>query len=100
MGVVWKLGEGDAPSGVVRVTCPWFKITTSVAKRPRVAEECDVNVHLLTPILPKPISALIPHSIHIFDFILVHKRAQALNCRWLEKALNNTFSSSMKMARK
>ncbi|GFW82220.1 uncharacterized protein TNCV_5056951 [Trichonephila clavipes] len=27
---------------------PWFKITWSVAKSPRVAEQCDVNKHSLT----------------------------------------------------
>ncbi|GFT49360.1 hypothetical protein TNCV_4583291 [Trichonephila clavipes] len=37
-----------ASSGVVLVTCPWFKITRSIAKSPRVAEQCDVNIHSLT----------------------------------------------------
>ncbi|GFX43237.1 uncharacterized protein TNCV_2389451 [Trichonephila clavipes] len=41
-GVVVR--RGDASSGVVHVTCPWFKITWSVAKSPRVAEQCDVNI--------------------------------------------------------
>ncbi|GFW60876.1 hypothetical protein TNCV_4870891 [Trichonephila clavipes] len=39
----------SASSGVVLVTLPWFKITRSVAKTPRVAEQCDVNIHSLTP---------------------------------------------------
>ncbi|GFX06434.1 hypothetical protein TNCV_2939621 [Trichonephila clavipes] len=26
---------------------PWFKITKSVSKSPRVAEQCDVNIHSL-----------------------------------------------------
>ncbi|GFX63350.1 uncharacterized protein TNCV_3619531 [Trichonephila clavipes] len=26
---------------------PWFKITRSVSKSPRVAEQCDVNIHSL-----------------------------------------------------
>ncbi|GFW80209.1 uncharacterized protein TNCV_461161 [Trichonephila clavipes] len=43
--VVRKRG---ASSGVVHVTSPWLKITWSVAKRPRVAEQCDVNLHSLT----------------------------------------------------
>ncbi|GFW24075.1 uncharacterized protein TNCV_4951191 [Trichonephila clavipes] len=30
----------DDSSGVIHVTCPWFKITWSVAKSPRVAEQC------------------------------------------------------------
>ncbi|GFT88463.1 uncharacterized protein TNCV_262571 [Trichonephila clavipes] len=33
-----------ASSGVVHVTRPWFKITCSVAKSHRVAEQCDVNI--------------------------------------------------------
>ncbi|GFY31701.1 hypothetical protein TNCV_4200121 [Trichonephila clavipes] len=48
-GVVWWLGEGDASSGVAHDTCPWFKTTWSVAKRPRAAEQCDVNIHLREP---------------------------------------------------
>ncbi|GFV67725.1 uncharacterized protein TNCV_4624051 [Trichonephila clavipes] len=36
-----------ASSGVVLVTSPWFKITRSVAKSRRVAEQCDVNIHSL-----------------------------------------------------
>ncbi|GFT52962.1 uncharacterized protein TNCV_2202671 [Trichonephila clavipes] len=42
-GVVVR--KGSASSGVVLNTCPWFKITWSVAKSPRVAEHCDVNIH-------------------------------------------------------
>ncbi|GFU99250.1 uncharacterized protein TNCV_2739111 [Trichonephila clavipes] len=42
-GVVVRRG-GDN-SGVVHVTRPWFKITWSVAKSLRVAEQCDVNIH-------------------------------------------------------
>ncbi|GFV18615.1 uncharacterized protein TNCV_2872461 [Trichonephila clavipes] len=34
-------------SGVVHVTLPWFKTKWSVAKSPRVAEQCDVNIHAL-----------------------------------------------------
>ncbi|GFV51050.1 uncharacterized protein TNCV_4743271 [Trichonephila clavipes] len=41
-GVVVR--RGGASSGVVHVTRPWFKITWSVAKSPRVAEQCDVNI--------------------------------------------------------
>ncbi|GFX56764.1 uncharacterized protein TNCV_495121 [Trichonephila clavipes] len=37
-----------ASSGVVHVTSPWFKITWSVDKSSRVAEQCDVNIHSLT----------------------------------------------------
>ncbi|GFU55711.1 uncharacterized protein TNCV_1650111 [Trichonephila clavipes] len=40
--------RGGANSGVVHVTCPWFKITWSVAKSPPVAEQCDVNIRSLT----------------------------------------------------
>ncbi|GFV85087.1 uncharacterized protein TNCV_3320251 [Trichonephila clavipes] len=40
-GVVVR--RGGASSGVVHVT--WFKITWSVAKSPRVAEQCDVNIN-------------------------------------------------------
>ncbi|GFX92412.1 uncharacterized protein TNCV_1706881 [Trichonephila clavipes] len=45
-GVVVR--RGDASSGVVLITCPWFKITRSVAKRLRVAEQGDGNIHSLT----------------------------------------------------
>ncbi|GFW14412.1 uncharacterized protein TNCV_410951 [Trichonephila clavipes] len=41
-GVVVR--RGGASSGVVHVTGPWLKITWSVAKSPRVAEQCDVNI--------------------------------------------------------
>ncbi|GFW11633.1 hypothetical protein TNCV_42681 [Trichonephila clavipes] len=41
--------RGGASSSVVHVTSPWFKITWSVAKRPRLAEQCNVNTHSLTP---------------------------------------------------
>ncbi|GFW18468.1 uncharacterized protein TNCV_1184951 [Trichonephila clavipes] len=41
-GVVVR--RGGASSGVVHVTLPWFKITWSVAKSPRAAEQCDVNI--------------------------------------------------------
>ncbi|GFU47808.1 uncharacterized protein TNCV_4465501 [Trichonephila clavipes] len=41
-GVVVR--RGGASSGVVHVTRPWFKITWSVAKSPRVAEQRDVNI--------------------------------------------------------
>ncbi|GFU96909.1 uncharacterized protein TNCV_859391 [Trichonephila clavipes] len=34
-----------ASPGVVLVTCPRFKITRSVAKSRRVAEQCDVKLH-------------------------------------------------------
>ncbi|GFW92150.1 uncharacterized protein TNCV_3540361 [Trichonephila clavipes] len=37
-----------ASSGVHHVPCPWSKITWSVAKSPRVAEQCEVNNHSLT----------------------------------------------------
>ncbi|GFU70276.1 uncharacterized protein TNCV_904181 [Trichonephila clavipes] len=37
-----------ARSGVVLLTCPWFKITWSVTKSPRIAEQCDVNINSLT----------------------------------------------------
>ncbi|GFV54816.1 uncharacterized protein TNCV_3683411 [Trichonephila clavipes] len=40
-GVVVR--RGGASSGVVHVTWPWLKITWSVAKNPRAAEQCDVN---------------------------------------------------------
>ncbi|GFW15168.1 uncharacterized protein TNCV_173151 [Trichonephila clavipes] len=46
-GVVVRRG-GTASSGVVHVTCPWFKNTWSVTKSPRVAEQCGVNIHSLT----------------------------------------------------
>ncbi|GFX04488.1 uncharacterized protein TNCV_900181 [Trichonephila clavipes] len=45
-GVVVRRGGGS--SGVVHVTGPWFKITWSVAKSPRAAVQCDVNIHSLT----------------------------------------------------
>ncbi|GFY32194.1 uncharacterized protein TNCV_3557021 [Trichonephila clavipes] len=48
-GVVVK--RGGANSGVVHVTLPWFKITSSVTKRPRVPEECDVNIQSISEYL-------------------------------------------------
>ncbi|GFY18713.1 hypothetical protein TNCV_2399351 [Trichonephila clavipes] len=48
VGVVWKLGERGASSGVVFVTGPWFKSMRPVAKSPRVAEKCDIDIHSLT----------------------------------------------------
>ncbi|GFY20698.1 uncharacterized protein TNCV_1119321 [Trichonephila clavipes] len=41
-GVVVR--RGGASSGVVHITSPWFKMTWSVAKSPRVAKQCDVNI--------------------------------------------------------
>ncbi|GFX29559.1 hypothetical protein TNCV_4776311 [Trichonephila clavipes] len=41
-GVVVR--RGSVNSGVVHVTCPWFKITWSVAKSPRVPKQCYVNI--------------------------------------------------------
>ncbi|GFU95787.1 uncharacterized protein TNCV_4903791 [Trichonephila clavipes] len=40
-----------ASSCVVHVTRAWFKNKWSITKSPRVAEQCDVNIHSLTPIL-------------------------------------------------
>ncbi|GFU59310.1 uncharacterized protein TNCV_4198321 [Trichonephila clavipes] len=45
---MFRSGEGCASLGVVHVTWPWFKITWSVTKSPRVAEQCDVDIHSLT----------------------------------------------------
>ncbi|GFS63706.1 uncharacterized protein TNCV_1127591 [Trichonephila clavipes] len=42
VGMVFR--RGGASSGVVHVTSPWFKITWSVAKSPRAAEQCDVSI--------------------------------------------------------
>ncbi|GFW91985.1 uncharacterized protein TNCV_2152651 [Trichonephila clavipes] len=41
-GVVVKRGQLK-----YRPRLPWFKITRSVSKSPRVAEQCDVNIHSL-----------------------------------------------------
>ncbi|GFT13970.1 uncharacterized protein TNCV_2616011 [Trichonephila clavipes] len=38
-GVVVR--RGGASSGIVHVTRPWFKMTWSVAKNPRLAEQCE-----------------------------------------------------------
>ncbi|GFU70415.1 hypothetical protein TNCV_3442321 [Trichonephila clavipes] len=46
-------GEGDTNSSVVLVTYPRFKITRTVAKSPRVVEQCDVNIHSLTGMMAK-----------------------------------------------
>ncbi|GFU97181.1 uncharacterized protein TNCV_3308851 [Trichonephila clavipes] len=40
----WCGRRGGGSSGVFHVTSPWFKITWSVAKSPRVAEQCDVSI--------------------------------------------------------
>ncbi|GFW31560.1 hypothetical protein TNCV_4419951 [Trichonephila clavipes] len=45
-GVVVR--RGGANSGVVLVTLPWLKMTRSVAKSPRVADQCNVNILSLT----------------------------------------------------
>ncbi|GFV56737.1 hypothetical protein TNCV_2539391 [Trichonephila clavipes] len=37
LGVVWSLGEGDARSGVVLVTCPWFIILKFITNSSRAA---------------------------------------------------------------
>ncbi|GFW43716.1 uncharacterized protein TNCV_4770651 [Trichonephila clavipes] len=42
-GVVVR--RGGTSSVVVPVTGPWLKISWSVAKSPRVAEQCDVNIN-------------------------------------------------------
>ncbi|GFU32976.1 uncharacterized protein TNCV_4155621 [Trichonephila clavipes] len=47
-GVVVRRG---ASSGVVHVSRPWFKITWSVAKSPRVAEQCDVNIQSINQLV-------------------------------------------------
>ncbi|GFW73585.1 uncharacterized protein TNCV_1540401 [Trichonephila clavipes] len=41
-GVVVR--KGRCNSGVVLFTCPWFKMMRSVAKSPRLAEQCNVNI--------------------------------------------------------
>ncbi|GFV87537.1 hypothetical protein TNCV_3281751 [Trichonephila clavipes] len=41
-------GAGTASSGVVHFTWLWFKITWSVAKSSRVAEQCDVNIQSIS----------------------------------------------------
>ncbi|GFV45215.1 hypothetical protein TNCV_1299401 [Trichonephila clavipes] len=46
--LVWWDRRGGASSGVVLVIWPWLKMTSSVAKFPRVAEQCDVYLHSLT----------------------------------------------------
>ncbi|GFY20601.1 uncharacterized protein TNCV_1118351 [Trichonephila clavipes] len=46
-GVVVRRGGGTS-SGVVHVTSLWFKTTGFLAKNPRVAEQCDVNIHSLS----------------------------------------------------
>ncbi|PRD32869.1 UNVERIFIED_CONTAM: hypothetical protein NCL1_19175 [Trichonephila clavipes] len=48
-GVVVR--RGGASSGVIHVTEPWLKITWSVAKNHRVAEQCDVNIHSLPMVI-------------------------------------------------
>ncbi|GFU67616.1 putative transposable element [Trichonephila clavipes] len=50
--IIWQYGcdednESGVSSGAVHVTRPQSKITWSVAKSPRVAEQCDVNIHSL-----------------------------------------------------
>ncbi|GFT97482.1 uncharacterized protein TNCV_386641 [Trichonephila clavipes] len=45
-GVVVK--RSSSSSGFAHVTWTWFKITWSVTKSCRVAEQCDVNMHSLT----------------------------------------------------
>ncbi|GFT68449.1 uncharacterized protein TNCV_4585311 [Trichonephila clavipes] len=39
--------RGGVSPGVVLVTRPWLKLTRSVAKGPRVAEQCAVIIPLL-----------------------------------------------------
>ncbi|GFT11247.1 uncharacterized protein TNCV_1143791 [Trichonephila clavipes] len=48
--------RGGASSGFVHVTWPMFKITWSVTKSSRVAEQCDVNIHSLTHFVSRKIT--------------------------------------------
>ncbi|GFW99788.1 uncharacterized protein TNCV_3420171 [Trichonephila clavipes] len=48
-GVVVR--RGGVSSGVFLITSPWFKITRSIAKSPRVAEQCDVNIQSINLLL-------------------------------------------------
>ncbi|GFU71936.1 hypothetical protein TNCV_1052831 [Trichonephila clavipes] len=43
VGMVWKLGEGRASSGVVLVAGPWFRLTKSVTNSLRVDLKCVVR---------------------------------------------------------
>ncbi|GFW75520.1 uncharacterized protein TNCV_4427031 [Trichonephila clavipes] len=54
-GVVVR--RGGASSGVFHVTSSRLKITWSVAKSPRVAEQCDVNIHSLSRVRTNGIPA-------------------------------------------
>ncbi|GFX17805.1 DUF4817 domain-containing protein [Trichonephila clavipes] len=44
----WKLGEECQLRCRPRRTTTWFKVTMSITKSPRVAEQCDVNIRSLT----------------------------------------------------
>ncbi|GFT57265.1 hypothetical protein TNCV_1692591 [Trichonephila clavipes] len=45
VGVVWKLGEEGASTCVVFVNRPWFKMTRSVSKSPRVGDYGSLKVN-------------------------------------------------------
>ncbi|GFV83367.1 uncharacterized protein TNCV_3055141 [Trichonephila clavipes] len=79
-----EVRRGGANSGVVYVTRPWLKMTWSVAKSPRVAEQCDVNIpsiwillERICPFRPQGTqedflveNAMSPSQIVLFNFIL------------------------------
>ncbi|GFW43206.1 uncharacterized protein TNCV_1349701 [Trichonephila clavipes] len=66
--------EGSASSGDALVSRPWFKITKSVTKSPRVAEQCAVNIHSPIKMLTKIFKSysLIILSITGVRFVIDH----------------------------
>ncbi|GFW32827.1 uncharacterized protein TNCV_1773961 [Trichonephila clavipes] len=78
-GVVVKRGQLK-----YRPRQPWFKITRSVSKSPRVAEQCDVNIHSLVhecslklQLLEQNMRALPANNISV---ILVKKISDLRSC--------------------
>ncbi|GFT49668.1 hypothetical protein TNCV_3368061 [Trichonephila clavipes] len=49
VGVMWKLIQMIARSGVILVAGLRFKITRSVTNSSRAALKCDVNITLISP---------------------------------------------------
>ncbi|GFV09489.1 uncharacterized protein TNCV_3158871 [Trichonephila clavipes] len=88
--------RGGSSSGVVLVTLPWFKMTRSVAKSPRVAEQCDVNIHSLTRSVSR--SFLQPRNafFNSIDFLQAHVQ---LNDLVKQKLLPNVAKCSWSRTR-
>ncbi|GFT45918.1 RNA-directed DNA polymerase from mobile element jockey [Trichonephila clavipes] len=74
-------------SAVVLVTCPSFKVKRSVAKSPRVAEQCDVNDHSLD--IEKLTTDITSNILHAYD--LSSKPVRNSNKTYIDSDLKSLF---------